>query len=165
MGNYNNYSRSEEFQSAKVVELEFLRFMEENGKKCKKSILQEEYDDIDMWVYSNDRPIGVSIKNQQITLKTGNVGFEEYNNGNPSWWLSGKAEWYDIKWGDEHHIFLKEDLKERIDFLEKNGKVVRKGLTKKQNLTNISPQEVVMVLVRLEDIEDLIKMKWSINND
>lgn len=139
--------------------------MEENGKKCKKSILQEEYDDIDMWVYSNDRPIGVSIKNQQITLKTGNVGFEEYNNGNPSWWLSGKAEWYDIKWGDEHHIFLKEDLKERIDFLEKNGKVVRKGLTKKQNLTNISPQEVVMVLVRLEDIEDLIKMKWSINND
>lgn len=151
--NFSYYSKSQQFKEAKKIENLVALYFRKKGCIVFKATKEDEFKDIDLYV--DGEPY--SVKNQQAVLKTGNLVFEEYDNGKMSWFLVGKSKFYAICWGNEIRIFETAILKARLFALEAAGKIERKRLTAKQNETNLRPRDTIFILVKKEDVLDLTK--------
>lgn len=151
--NFSYYSKSQQFKEAKRIENLVALHFRRKGRIVFKATREDEFKDIDLYV--DGEPY--SVKNQQAVLKTGNLAFEEYDNGKMSWFLVGKSKFYAICWGSEIRIFETAFLKARVLALEAEGKTKRKKLTTKQNKTNLKLRNTIFLLVKKEDVLDLVK--------
>lgn len=157
--NFEHYKNSEEFQKARMVEEFLLRFYRNYGYNVRSATDEEQVEDIDLWVGGKS----FSVKNQQAVLKTGRVCFEEYDKGKESWFRTGKADYYAICWGKWINIYDAKELKERVNLLDSQNKVIRRGLTNKQSHTNLFNRHTRLILVKKEDVFPLIKERIRYN--
>lgn len=158
--NFNHYKSSKMYEDSVNKEKELIKFYNSlcDEKKvmyrARPATRSEQLDDIDIVVDISGYLHYVSVKKQDKALQTGNLCFEEYNNGRESWFKTGKSTVYAFVVGDTVYQFSTAQLKDYIYRLDAGGKVIRKGLTKAVALTNINPNaEVINILVKLEDLK------------